>query len=70
MPRSPDDANTAVHPRWLSDGSLCKYIDTSRTSLHRLRKDPDSNFPKPVRLGSVNRTDADEVDKWMLNRAS
>lgn len=50
---------------WLSDSQIRnqKLGKASRTTLHRLRQDP--NFPKPRRLVGRNLTPESEIDAYL-----
>ena len=49
---------------------LCNLISVSRSWIYLALKDPNSDFPQPLRLGSGRavRWDISEVRRWMKTR--
>ena len=53
----------------LTMDDVCKRLRISRATLLRVRKDPHTNFPKPVEhFLNRNLWRASDIDDWLLHR--
>ncbi|MEO1277940.1 MAG: DNA-binding protein [Planctomycetota bacterium] len=52
--------------RWMSVSDLCQFFECSRTTLHRMRTDPNGGFPEPIqrRTGAHPRWRRDDIEKY------
>jgi hypothetical protein len=57
--------------RWARDKAVRAKLDNiTPMTLWRWRKNTSLGFPQPVKVNKTNFTDLDEIDSWLVKRAT
>jgi predicted DNA-binding transcriptional regulator AlpA len=55
--------------RWLPDPQVCKRYGVSAMTLWRWDRNPEMNFPGPIRINGRKYRDEDALEAWDRARA-
>jgi predicted DNA-binding transcriptional regulator AlpA len=58
-----------LEARWVRNAQLARHLGCSVMTIWRWQRDSRLNFPKPTIINGIARTDLNEVDAWMRERA-
>ena len=58
---------TNVVRKWYTTAELCEYLGVSVAHIYRMMC--VSDFPKPVKIGRINKWNKDIVDEYMFSKA-
>jgi predicted DNA-binding transcriptional regulator AlpA len=55
-------------PRWARNAALARYLSVTIMTIWRWQRDPKLNFPQPISINDILRTDLNLIDEWMRKR--
>lgn len=57
---------THVVRKWYTTAELCEYLGVSVAHIYRMMD--VSDFPKPVKIGRINKWNKDIIDEYMFSK--
>ena len=64
-----DQTSQEIKPMFISTSQLSTRLGVSRSTVERLRRNPEAHFPKPINIGPNSvRYSLAEVEKWLESR--
>jgi len=56
--------------RWVRNRDLASYLNVSKMTLWRWKRDPSLGFPPAAVINDIEFNDLNKVDAWMESRAN
>lgn len=57
---------TRVVRQWYTTAELCEYLGVSVAHVYRMMD--VSDFPRPIKIGRINKWNKDIVDKYLFSK--
>jgi hypothetical protein len=61
---------TPERSRWIRNGGLANYLNVSKMTVWRWKRNPTLGFPPAAVINDIEFNDLDKVDAWMEARVA
>jgi len=68
MAKKSESKITLERGRWVRNGGLADYLNVSKMTLWRWKRDPSLGFPAAAVINDIEFNNLDKVDAWMESR--